>query len=340
MPTPATFPMSTTAPTVFHDQESTAVPTAPQKSTSKSPHRRSTRTTNPIQPYDPGTGPASQWQDRSIARMARTIDESRFHKSTKDKLFAQLASFDTTIAEHNHSPLCYKTSQKSDPDLPTFREAMSGDNAPDFKKAMDLELEALVKRDTWTLVPRTTSMKTIPGTWAFRIKRRPDGSLNKFKARFCVRGDLQQKYNLAEEDTYSPVISWSTIRMMLVLTQQLGLSTVHLDFSNVFAQADIPEGTEVFLEPPPRYSTNNDYVLRLNKSLYGQVEAPKLWYQKLREGLIKQGLIPSKIDPCLFIGKKVCAIVYVDDVVFFARDKRDINTLIQTFTDDGNKFNW
>ena len=86
-------------------------------------------------------------------------------------------------------------------------------------------------------------------------------------ARFCVHGDLQQKYNLAESDVYSPVVNWSTIRLMLVLTQQLGLSTVHLDFSNAFAQADIPEGTEVFIEPPPRYSTQNDMVLKLNKSL-------------------------------------------------------------------------
>ena len=162
---------------------------------------------------------------------------------------------------------------------------MSGDYSSEFKAAMDSEINGLVKRDTWTLVPRGNK-KTIPGTWAFQIKRKPDGSLNKFKSRFCVRGDLQQKLNLASADVYSPVINWSTIRLMLVLTQQLGLSTVHLDFSNAFAQTDLPDGQDIYLEPPPRYATQGDYVLKLNKSLYGQVEAPQLWYKKLRDGLV------------------------------------------------------
>ena len=71
---------------------------------------------------------------------------------------------------------------------------------------MDTAIDHLNKRNTWTLVPRGNK-KTIPGTWAFRVKRKPDGSLNKFKARFCVRGDLQQKLNLADKDVYAPVIN-------------------------------------------------------------------------------------------------------------------------------------
>ena len=74
---------------------------------------------------------------------------------------------------------------------------------------------------------------------------------------------------------------------MLVLMQQLGLSTVHLDFSNAFAQDNLPEGAEVYLELPQRYKAEGDQILKLHKSLYGQIEAPWLWFQKLREGLIK-----------------------------------------------------
>ena len=308
-------------------------------SVTQQPTRRSGRSTNPTKLFDPGTGSASQWRDNHIARMATIIQESSFQETTKNKLYFALSSFDSDISATRQTPLCYKTKKVSDPDLPNYKEAMSGDYAQEFKHAMNQELESLVKRDTWSLVPRGDH-KTIPGTWAFRIKRKPDGSLNKFKARFCVRGDLQQKYNLAEPDTYAPVVNWSTIRLMLVLTQQLNLSTVHLDFSNAFAQADIPEGSEVYLEPPPRYATQNDMVLKLNKSLYGQVEAPQLWYNKLKEGLIDRGLKLSDIDPCLFIGSNVCAVIYVDDVVFFARDKNNITNLIKTFKDDGNEFNW
>lgn len=216
---------------------------------------------------------------------------------------------------------------------------MPGDNIGKFKKAMDKEIESLTKRKTWTLVPRGNK-KTIPGTWAFCIKRKPNRSLSKFKAHFCVRGDLQKKVNLAPDDTYSPAINWSTIKTMPVLTQKLNLSTIHLDFSNTFAQTEIEEGKEVYLEPPPRYHTATDEILKLNKSLYGQIEAPQMWYKKLCAGLIQRGLLPSKIDPCLFIGAKVCAAIYVDDVIFFARDSNDDNSLIQTLTNDGDEYNW
>ena len=143
--------------------------------------------------------------------MAKTIDRSYFAEPTKARLFLSLSRLDEDIASIRNNPLCYKTKSKNDADLPNYHEAMTGEHSEEFKKAMDSELEGLIKRNTWSLVPRGNH-KVIPGTWAFRIKRKPDGSLNKFKARFCVRGDIQKKTNsLLEDEPYSPVISWSTV---------------------------------------------------------------------------------------------------------------------------------
>ncbi len=58
------------------------------------------------------------------------------------------------------------------------------------------------------------------GTWVFKLKRLPDGTPSRFKARFCARGDLQ-KEGVDFFDTYAPVVQWSTIRLLLstVLTE-------------------------------------------------------------------------------------------------------------------------
>ena len=59
-----------------------------------------------------------------------------------------------------------------------------------FWKAMEVELGTLEnKMKAWTYVDRTPDMKVLPSTWAFKVKRYPDGSVKKFKARFCARGD-------------------------------------------------------------------------------------------------------------------------------------------------------
>ena len=67
------------------------------------------------------------------------------------------------------------------------------------------------------------SSKILPGTWVFHHKRAPTGINTKFKARYCVRGDLQEDI----PETYVPVVSWSTIRLVLILTlTQNGISSV------------------------------------------------------------------------------------------------------------------
>jgi hypothetical protein len=44
--------------------------------------------------------------------------------------------------------------------------------------------------------------------------------------------------------------------------------------------------------------------LKLKKSLYGQVDSPKLFYEHLCVGMTKLGFVASKSDPCLFLHKK------------------------------------
>jgi hypothetical protein len=65
-----------------------------------------------------------------------------------------------------------------------------------------------------------------------------------------------------------------------------------------------------------------DSVLRLKKSLYGQLIAPRLWYEILSAGLIARGLVKSTINPCMFISKKVVVLAYVDDLTIYAMTEK------------------
>ena len=95
-------------------------------------------------------------------------------------------------------------------------------------------------------------------------------------------------------ETYAPVVQWSTVRALLVMSIVLNLATQQIDFSNAFCQADIDE--EVYVEMPKDFGDprGRDMVLlRLNKSLYGTKQAPKTWFFKLnfklKECLEQQG---------------------------------------------------
>ena len=74
-----------------------------------------------------------------------------------------------------------------------------------------------------------------------------------------------------------------------------------------------------------------DVVLRLNKSLYGQAEAARLWYENSWNGLLERGFVMRKVDPCLFMSNTVIFVVYVDDCIFWARSQSDIDNVMKSF---------
>ena len=81
------------------------------------------------------------------------------------------------------------------------------------------------KSDTWVEVPTLeATSKILPGTWVSCHKRDPTGIISKFETRYCVQGDLQDE----TPETYAPVVSWSTIRLVLVFTLTQSWHLIHL----------------------------------------------------------------------------------------------------------------
>jgi hypothetical protein len=226
----------------------------------------------------------------------------------------------------------YKSKKGLDPDYPTYQQAMSSCDSDEWKKAMDIEIETLTEMRTWTIVPRSEAdrlgKKVIKSTWAFRQKRDPAGEPIKKKARFCVRGDLQSKFE--EFESYSPVVQWSTVRLMLILSIVHGLETRQVDYVNAFAQADVDK--DVFIELPQGYEHLNDVdcVLKLNKSLYGMSDAPLMFFELLKKNLESIGFKQLQhIDSCLFVHKDAICLSYVDDCLWFGKDGAALDRLIE-----------
>ena len=130
---------------------------------------------------------------------------------------------------------------------------------------------------------------------------------------------------------------------MLILQCILGLQSQSIDFKNAFAQKDIPSGEQVFIELPRNFKSDGehgDVVLKLKKILYGQAEAARLWYEKLRNDLFERGFVMSKVDPCLFMSKNVIFVVYVHDCLFWSHSKSDIDNEMKSLKEDGPSYNW
>ena len=108
-------------------------------------------------------------------------------------------------------------------------------------------------------------------------------------------------------------------------------------------QADIQSGEPVFIELPRDFKSHGvegDVVLRLKKILYGQAKAARLCYEKLLNVLLEHGFVMSKVDTCLFMYNTVICVVYMDDCLFWARSKYEIDNVIKSFKEDVSSYIW
>ena len=143
--------------------------------------------------------------------------------------------------------------------------------------------------------------------------------------------------------TYSLVVSWETIRSLLTLSIINGWNTRQINFVLAFPQAK-PE-CDMYMEIPRGCNvggSKSNYVLKLNKNLYGSKQASKLWFEHLRRGLRKRGFKQSKADECMFYKGDTIFVVYVDDGILIGPDKEEIDNIITSLkedydlTDEGN----
>ena len=70
-------------------------------------------------------------------------------------------------------------------DNPNWRQAMNVQFADKYWEAAVTEIETLEFMKSWEVVERQDDMNVLRSTWAFKLKRQPDGLIKNFKAHFC-----------------------------------------------------------------------------------------------------------------------------------------------------------
>jgi histone deacetylase 1/2 len=117
----------------------------------------------------------------------------------------------------------------------TVAEAMQNSS---WKKAMDVEYTALMKNKTWHLVPPEQGRNIIDCKWVYKIKRKADGSIDRYKTRLVAKG-FKHRYGIDYEDTFSPVVKAAKIRLVLSIAVSSGWNLRQLDVQNAFLHVSL-----------------------------------------------------------------------------------------------------
>ncbi|KAJ9556147.1 hypothetical protein OSB04_010761 [Centaurea solstitialis] len=228
------------------------------------------------------------------------------------------------LSQLNHLPLHSALYATTDPT--SFKTA---ERDPKWVRAMQQELDALRKNNTWSLVPRPINRKIVGSKWLYRTKFHSDGSVERYKARLVAQG-FSQTPGLDYSHTFSPVVKASTVRVILSLAVINKWNLHQLDVNNAFLHGHLDEC--VYMEQPPGFAHPNfpHHVCKLNKALYGLKQAPRAWFHRLSTFLLANGFKGSRADTSLFVFKRDTCImymlVYVDDLILTGSDEKIIVT--------------
>ncbi|GKA80648.1 ribonuclease H-like domain-containing protein [Tanacetum coccineum] len=212
----------------------------------------------------------------------------------------------------------------------SYREAFSD---PNWQNAMRDEYTALIKNNTWTLVPRPSDTNIVRCMWLFRHKHLADGTLSRYKARLVANGSTQME-GVDVDETFSPVVKPGTIRTVLSLAASRHWPVHQLDVKNAFLHGDLSE--TVYMHQPPgfRDSAHPDYVCLLQRSLYGLKQAPRAWFQRFASYITRAGFQHSRCDTSLFIYRQgmdtAYLLLYVDDIVLTASSQALLQQIIHS----------
>jgi hypothetical protein len=171
---------------------------------------------------------------------------------------------------------------------------------PLWHQAMNDKFQALFKNKTWHLIPPHPDLNVINCKWVFRLNHKPDGSIERHKTHLVAKGFTQQ-YGIDYDDTFSPVVKHTTIRLLLALAISRGWAIQQIDIQNVFLHGILDE--VVYMRQPPGFvdSKYPNYICKLDKSLYGLKQAPCAWFSHLSSKLLQLGFIAFNADVSLSI---------------------------------------
>lgn len=177
------------------------------------------------------------------------------------------------------------------------RSALKALLIPIWKATMLAEFLALLKNKTWILTTLPPGKNLIGCTWVFKLKYHLSGVIARHKARLVAQGFSQQP-GFDFNETFSPVVKPTTIRLTLSLAMSLGWYVTHLDVNNAFLNGDLEQ--DIYMKQPVGFEQGGQHlVCKLKKAIYGLKQASRTWFYTVHYVLISLVFSQSKADaPC------------------------------------------
>ncbi|KAL0411003.1 UNVERIFIED_CONTAM: Retrovirus-related Pol polyprotein from transposon TNT 1-94 [Sesamum latifolium] len=202
----------------------------------------------------------------------------------------------------------------------TYEEAVTSPKANEWIIAMKEEMSSMAKNNVWELVDLPARRKTIENKWVLKVKRKTDGSINKFKARLVAKG-YTQKEGIDYEETFSPVVSHCRPPRSGIISD---------DVKTIFFNGELDK--EIYMEQPEGFQEigQKRKVCRLKCTIYSLKQSSRQWYNRFHRALTSIGFTMVEEDHCVYVKRSekffLILLLYVDAILLAENNMEMIAT--------------
>ncbi|KAG5733847.1 hypothetical protein E4T56_gene4918 [Termitomyces sp. T112] len=222
----------------------------------------------------------------------------------------------------------------------SYCEAMAGENAAEWHKAMVEEMNSLKSNGTWHAVYLPAGWRAIRSQWVFKVKHLPDGTVERFKAHVIAQG-FSQRPGVDFDETFAPMARWAAVRTVLAFAAMEDMHLESVDISSAFLHGVID--TELYMKFPDGFPedvlpdvkckpSDGDACAKLEKGIYSLCQGANLWNRRLHEVLVKLGFSRITSDPCVYVylrdGIHIIVPIHVDDMTLASKSRSAILKVI------------
>ena len=204
-----------------------------------------------------------------------------------------------------------------------FHQAMQDSRSDKWIEAMNEEYKSMQDNSVWELIPLPEGKKPIGCKWIFKTKRDSNGNVERYKARLVAKG-YTQKEGIDYKETFSPISSNDSLRIIMALVAHFNLELHQMDVKTAFLNGDIDE--TIYMVQPENFVLGDpkNMVCKLRKSIYGLKQASRQWYHKFHQVILSFGFEMNTVDDCVyhkFSGSRhIFLVLYVDDILLATND--------------------
>jgi hypothetical protein len=168
------------------------------------------------------------------------------------------------VNRYGFTNLCVLAESESCGEEITYEEAMNGPEKEMWRQAMMEELKAFEDNQAWELVDVKKADRVVQCKWVFKKKFESDNKV-RFRARLVAKG-FTQKEGVDYKETYSPVLRYSTLRLLFALSVKLKFTITHLDVTTAFLNGYLDEN--VYMQVPPNLECNSYLRTKCGKTMF------------------------------------------------------------------------